>query len=379
MNVLPPFLESGSALPLRVLRYRGESRWWCSPGEARALHGLLRCALGRRWPLSAAIARLVRPAAHARWARDVAHWVEGLGLPAAPRLAAQLGSPGRYRKYVAIAIAAGHRPMWVLKASCSFDSRASILAEASALSTLASAMPAGLKVPHMYGTAEIDGVVYSVQEACLPLPSARVGEWTDRHRRFCGALFTSAGSSSGDLHTALASREALRAKLDALGGEARRLAGTCARLLALADSELAGRPVRLGWVHRDFTPWNTMPVSGALTVVDWEWAQPGWVPLHDAFHFHLFPDILRGEIDPAQWERLVGDESPLAGLARDLGIHGALTPYAALYLYDTLIFYGDALASDGKSFDDSLLQRMRRLAEAWAERHSTMLPSGVVA
>ncbi|MBA3685277.1 MAG: phosphotransferase, partial [Planctomycetes bacterium] len=238
---------------------------------------------------------------------------------------------------------------------------------------------AGLKVPRLYGTAEIDGVVYSVQEACLPLPSVRVGEWTDRHRRFCGALFTSAGAGTGDLRAALASREALRAKLDALGGEARRLAGTCARLLALADSELGGRPVRLGWVHRDFTPWNTMPVSGALTVVDWEWAEPGWVPLHDAFHFHLFPDILRGEIDPAQWERLVGDESPLAGLARDLGIHGALTPYAALYLYDTLIFYGDALASDGKSFDDSLLQRLRRLAEAWAERHSAMLPSGSVA
>ena len=366
---LPPFLSDGADLRLRVMRLHGEPRWWLTAGSSRALDHFLRSGLGRRWPLQALRARMALPAVGAAWRPDVAAWLRTIGHQPECALAVQLGSPGRYRKYVAMGLAGDQRPRWVLKASCTPDSRASIRADAEALRAVRNAMPAGVVVPRLFGVTEIGGVVFSLQEACPRPTSGRFHTWSDHHRRFCGSLFALPVTGAADWRTAVATREVVRLRIAALGGDARALADTCGRLLAFAVGALAGQAVRLGWVHRDFTPWNTLKRDNALAVVDWEWADSGWIPLHDALHFHLFPAIHAGADDPELWERFSGEQSPLTGLASDLGIAGPVAPYGALYLYDTLLFYADAIATDpSQRFSDPLLQRLKGLADRWVGR-----------
>lgn len=366
---LPPFLVPEGDLRLRVMRLRGEPRWWFTPGTTRGLDRFLRSGLGRRWPLQALRARLTLPSETAGWRPELAAWLESIGHQPGRDFAAQLGSPGRYRKYVCMGMDAAHRPRWVMKASGTPDSRASIRAEAEALRAVRTAMPAGVEVPRLFGVTEIGGMVFSLQEACPRPTSGRINAWSDQHRRFCGSLFALPAAGAADWDAAVASREAVRRRLDALGGDARPIADTCGRLLAFAAGAFAGRPIRLGWVHRDFTPWNTLKRDNALAVVDWEWADSGWIPLHDAFHFHLFPAIHAGDADPELWERFAGEHSPLAGLVSDLGIAGSVAPYGALYLYDTLLFYADAIAANpAQRFSDPLLQRLKGLADQWVGR-----------
>ena len=50
-------------------------------------------------------------------------------------------------------------------------------------------------------------------------------------------------------------------------------------------------------------------------------------------------------------------------------IAGPVAPYGALYLYDTLLFYADAIATDpSQRFSDPLLQRLKGLADRWVGR-----------
>lgn len=362
---LPPFLAPGGPLRLRVLHRGGERRWWCTRGALRALDPFLRNALGRRWPLSSALARVLWPAQRARWRPEVADWLRAIGHGPAADVVVQLGSRGRYRKWVCMGLDEARRPAWVLKASCSRDSRGSVMAEAAALRALALRMPAGVEVPRLFGETVIDGAVLTLQQACRRPRSGRIDPWSERHQRFCGALFADAAPAPDAWHDALARREEVRARLATYGADARAVADACGRLGAFARRAFAPRPPRLGWVHRDFTPWNTLARGGTLTVVDWEWAEPLWIPLHDALHFHLFPAIHGGDEDPALWCRLAADGSPLRGLGAEFGLHD-LAPYAALYLYDTLLFYGDAIAADpAQTFADPLLGRLRRLADGW--------------
>jgi len=366
---LPPYFVEGGDLHLRVMSLRAEARWWFTPGTSRALDHFLRSGLGRRWPLQALRARLALPSLRAHWRPEVAAWIQSLGHQSERDLAVQLGFPGRYRKYVCMGMDGQQRPRWVLKASGTPDSRASIHADADALRAVRIAMPAGVVVPRLFGITEIDGVVFSLQEACPRPTSGRFHTWSDHHRRFCGSLFALPVTGAANWQVAVAVRERVRERLAALGGDAQLIADTCGRLLTFATGALAGRTIRLGWVHRDFTPWNTLKRDNALAVVDWEWADSGWIPLHDAFHFHLFPAIHAGADDPELWERFAGEQSPLAGLVNDLGIAGSVAPYGALYLYDTLLFYADAIAANpGQRFSDPLLQRLKVLADLWVGR-----------
>jgi hypothetical protein len=75
--------------------------------------------------------------------------------------------------------------------------------------------------------------------------------------------------------------------LEAHAGLLARYAGpeAAARLKALPaqlESRLAGLP--LGWVHGDFWSGNMMVRDGRLDgVIDWEWAGPDGLPVHDLF------------------------------------------------------------------------------------------------
>lgn len=62
--------------------------------------------------------------------------------------------------------------------------------------------------------------------------------------------------------------------------------------------------------HRDFVWWNMVVKNGSLGVFDWEYANAGYVPAYDIFHFQLFPKILRG-ILPTNLERLCASTGAL--------------------------------------------------------------------
>ncbi len=53
---------------------------------------------------------------------------------------------------------------------------------------------------------------------------------------------------------------------------------------------------RIGWTHGDFTPWNL--VGRPATLLDWEAARPGLLPLFDLAHFVVRHEAQLGNGDP---------------------------------------------------------------------------------
>jgi hypothetical protein len=75
-------------------------------------------------------------------------------------------------------------------------------------------------------------------------------------------------------------------------GSDRDLATITAALSNLCDAH----PLPAFWVHGDFAPWNIKHRSdGPPALLDWEDAQRGGLPLHDAFHFLHIQDYLFGK------------------------------------------------------------------------------------
>jgi hypothetical protein len=72
---------------------------------------------------------------------------------------------------------------------------------------------------------------------------------------------------------------------------ARRVQRGLARLKASLPASVLMVPA-----HRDFVWWNMVIKNGAVGVYDWEYADEGYVPAYDIFHFKLFPKVLRGQL-----------------------------------------------------------------------------------
>ncbi|MDO8688845.1 MAG: aminoglycoside phosphotransferase family protein [Dehalococcoidia bacterium] len=71
--------------------------------------------------------------------------------------------------------------------------------------------------------------------------------------------------------------------------------GGIRRLAAELDAALAGREVRIGWIHGDFWPGNVLVAHDGASVsgiVDWDLASPDELPMHDLLHFKLSTECL---------------------------------------------------------------------------------------
>jgi hypothetical protein len=72
----------------------------------------------------------------------------------------------------------------------------------------------------------------------------------------------------------------------------------CGELSVLRDSLSRlqnATPFTGCWVHGDFAPWNIRHApDGTVLLLDWEDAERGGLPLHDAFHFLHMQDFLFG-------------------------------------------------------------------------------------
>lgn len=59
----------------------------------------------------------------------------------------------------------------------------------------------------------------------------------------------------------------------------------------LAGEALEAKKVPYSMAHRDFTPWNTYVEQRRVYAFDWEYAQSGYIPLIDFFHFDTQTDL----------------------------------------------------------------------------------------
>lgn len=335
-----PDCESPAAVGIFELRLHrlgigGEDRWWYTRRASHMLDRCLAASLGRKWPIHALRARAGRWRGRgdpAYWDVRVAAFLKAAGL-APVDLVAQLGTPGHYRKFVMTLLGDSGAAQAILKCSVAPSSRASIRAEAEALSALSEALPGVL--PRMLGATEIGGRTYSLQ---TPVPGVRSRGWTEAHHQACLGMFSL--PSTGSWGSALARRELVRARLAASGGDGARISSVCGRLLDRIDG--AAEHLPLGWVHRDFTASNVWTEANRLSVIDWEWADPAWAPGHDLLHFHLLPWLRRGDVPVRELSRLAMRGEALDRYARALGMDGDPWLLASLYLYELILFYADA-------------------------------------
>jgi hypothetical protein len=329
----------------------------------------MRSALGRKWPASAVIAKLCPRPVAADWSGEVRGWIASRGIDPGSEAVVQRGTPGLYRKYIALILDEHGNPAGVIKCSDMPDSIDSIRNECVALNELNDTTGGGIRMPSVLGLLERQDRVIALQSPCFPGPRARRA-WSDLHHEFCVRLHASTFRVDAAASAqAIARRERIRQRVSQspLSG---RLPDVCARLLEHALKCIPLERISLGYVHRDLTPWNCFLDDGALTVLDWEWADRHWTPLHDYFHFHVFPDLLRNRAALASW--LDFERCPsLVRLAGACGISSGMDAYAALYLYDLILFYADAVSREqGKDLSDPLLLRQVSRAEEWLEQWS---------
>ncbi|MBA2480667.1 MAG: aminoglycoside phosphotransferase family protein [Planctomycetes bacterium] len=345
---LPPFLIPGTRMAVRSLAQHREERWWYSAGATSGVDDFVRASVGRRWPLYALAARwqrATRSATGADWSEPIARLLAKHALPAHDVLA-QIGTPGHYRKHVAVLLDARGERVGVLKCSHAPASCGSIRAESAALGAMHGHLP-GL-VPRALGIEEAGDHVISLQ---TPVHGERCGPWSADHGAFCAAVFVqpSPAGCARDWNEALEPRERIRTRLAEAGANGP--AQACARLFERVASA-ADQRLPLGWSHRDFVPSNVWRSGDALAVIDWEWADPSWTPGIDVIHFHLMPALRRGQSPTAAARQLCASGSPLEATCRALGINADPWTLIACYLYDLILFYADAngegLASAGR-------------------------------
>ena len=99
--------------------------------------------------------------------------------------------------------------------------------------------------------------------------------------------------------------------------------------------------IPFGLCHRDFTPWNTFFHNGMLYVFDWEYAENGYPPLLDIYHFIIQDGILVRHLNPKgllkkieKNRRLINRYCDLIGIDKNL-----TTPLLLCYLLDISLLY----------------------------------------
>ena len=131
------------------------------------------------------------------------------------------------------------------------------------------------------------------------------------------------------------------------------------RLRTELHGHLAGRPVRVGWIHGDYWPGNLLLAAGGTQVtgiVDWDRAAPGELPEHDLLHLLLFSralvqgrepgEVVRDALEGAPW---ASHEQALLATMRPAGPAEPITLRAAILLY-WLRFVAANLEQQAQSF-----------------------------
>lgn len=232
----------------------------------------------------------------------------------------------------------GGAPLAVLKAASSRAGVAGLRAEAAALAGLSAVHELGAwrdLVPDLIGQGELSGWFYTIQRA-LP---GRGATSLDLETGSGAAFLGMAADAIRPLHEATAVEELagewllardvdrhLRRIVRAVPSDLAVQRDPVARRVAGEVREtLAGRAVRLSWIHGDYWPGNLLVAPDGERIegiVDWGMAEPRQLVLHDLLHLLIHTrqigqgrelgDIVAELLDGGEWnpaERAVLEEA----------------------------------------------------------------------
>lgn len=134
------------------------------------------------------------------------------------------------------------------------------------------------------------------------------------------------------------------------------------RALSELNAGLAHITMPLVAAHRDFAPWNMRLQRGRLAVFDWEYANTGYLPLYDLFHFYLGPIAVKSLVSPTTLRRILEDVTRQGTLIGE----PARKPYAPAlqllaYLLDVSLFYLES--NEGRETGDLVVHCYGRLID----------------
>jgi hypothetical protein len=127
------------------------------------------------------------------------------------------------------------------------------------------------------------------------------------------------------------------------------------KALSLLDDALQGETIPTVAAHRDFAPWNIRAGATRIWVHDWEYAEAGYFPTYDLFHFFLIPGVVRSY--QKEWNPKAIIEWVQQCLTKVNGTSekNSCIDYQLLaYLLDLCLFYLES--NDGKDANDRVVQ-----------------------
>lgn len=249
------------------------------------------------------------------------------------------GSPGPLQKVTVLHPPQGDAPARVAKVALRASADAAVAVEERWLRQLNAAPVLAPYVPRLTAAGELaGGRRYVAMDALDGEDAAPV--FGEAQRRFLAAL-----AATGCVKLPWAQAPSMRTLLERVRGQA----GLYGRWRDVIEASLAEVEGRIGGMvlpaclaHGDFAPWNLRVDGERLRVFDWEYAHAGASPLHDFFHFHLVPEVLRGrELDVAALcsllPRAAAHGRAVFGAAS--GVDQAAPALAAQYLLEVVTFY----------------------------------------
>lgn len=121
-------------------------------------------------------------------------------------------------------------------------------------------------------------------------------------------------------------------------------------------------------IHGDFTPWNTVVEKGVLSCFDWEYSRQECLPVFDAIHFLLQPDMLNPRKPLEQIWTAVKQDVQLHSYFMQVGYPARyIREYVMLYLMDILLFY-HSRTEEHSSQEQQLMNRWKALLHLLEER-----------
>jgi len=276
------------------------------------------------------------------------------------RLALSSGAPepARNRKVSVALLGRGGRVRAFAKMAASDLARRLVGHEADVLPLLNGRGAGAHPAPELLFAGEVDGTYLAVQ---TPLDGrATAPRLTPAHRQFLRSL--EGAQRLPAAATPLV--EALPGRIAALPQDQSQLRAILVD--ALPHLERVVVPVTI--VHGDFAPWNLREHNGQIAAFDWEYAQPGGLPLLDEVHFCLQVGYL---IDG--WDARRAAEY-LAAMAAP-----GVTPYApegvralqVVYFLDQLV----RLLAEGYGSENDMVTWYRHLLAQLADAPAVAAPT----
>ncbi|WP_195985682.1 phosphotransferase [Clostridium sp. D33t1_170424_F3] len=234
--------------------------------------------------------------------------------------------------------------------------------ESAALKELEEKAPS-LRVPHVINQSKRGNASVFQTSSVKSLCGETVFDFTELHVRFlvhlCFATKSASLSSNGQFYVGT------KKMLKQFPGEEKE------RINALFEqciATLLPENLPVSRIHGDFTPWNTVVEKGVLSCFDWEYSRRECLPVFDAIHFLLQPDMLNSQKPLKQIWTVIRQDVQLLSYFKQIGYPARfIREYVMLYLIDILLFY-HLRTEEHSGQEQQLINRWKALLHLLEER-----------